>query len=75
MGHRRPTRLKITSRMLGTTAYPRCTSGKAGYRDRAAALDQAEALMAQGTVQPRCHLTPYRCDRCGEWHLYNRRVI
>lgn len=69
---RRPRHNKV---VLGTQAARRCTTFKAGYPTYAAALDGAERLMEMGHVKPGCHITPYRCDRCPEWHLYNRVIV
>jgi hypothetical protein len=50
-----------------------CT--RRGYRSRDQALDAADAWMARGEVTPGCHLTPYRCRGCRQWHLYQRRIV
>lgn len=48
---------------------------KLGYVGKADALDAAERVMEQGRVSPGCHITPYLCTLCGDWHLYNRRIV
>jgi hypothetical protein len=70
MQRRGPTRLHINPLYV-----PHCDSHKMGYRSKEEALSNAEAVMAEGHVKPGCHITPYRCDRCGDWHLFNRRII
>lgn len=53
----------------------RCTTQKRGMPTKAAALDVAEQMMADGMVNPGCHITPYRCDVCHEWHVWNRQIV
>lgn len=53
----------------------RCVSYKIGYPTYDAALDGAERQMERGHVMPGCHITPYQCDECGEWHIYNRIIV
>jgi hypothetical protein len=53
----------------------RCETQKACYDTYDQALDAAEWLMEQGHVNPGCHITPYECDRCGRWHVYNRVIV
>lgn len=53
----------------------RCVAMKRGYVTRAQALDVAEAQMDEGRVKPGCHITPYLCEHCGEWHLCNRVIV
>lgn len=53
----------------------KCDSRKVGLPTKDAALNLAERLMDQGKVDPGCHITPYLCDRCGEWHVTNRRIV
>ncbi len=48
---------------------------KVGYQTRQQALDGAERAMDAGRVSPGCHLTPYLCDDCGEYHVHNRRIV
>lgn len=68
-----PTRLSID---VEHTHLPSCgATGKCGYRSRAEALDIAESMMLQSVVMPGCHITPYHCDDCGWWHVYNRKIV
>lgn len=53
----------------------RCTTQKRGYRTKADALDAAERMMQAGRVKPGCHITPYACVACGEWHVANRVIV
>jgi hypothetical protein len=53
----------------------RCDSQKVGWCTRAEALDAAEIMMVNGHVNPGCHITPYLCQRCGEWHVANKRIV
>lgn len=53
----------------------KCESFKVGYATRALALDACEAGMLAGRVSPGCHLMPYACDLCGEWHMRNVQVV
>lgn len=53
----------------------KCPSEKIGYPHKGAALDAAEVMMRQDRVNPGCHITPYSCDECGEWHVRNRRIV
>ena len=48
---------------------------KIGYATRVAALDACESQMDAGRVEPGCHVMPYRCDVCGEWHTRNQRIV
>jgi len=68
----RPTRRRMR---VTDVDFRKCASQKIGYATKDAALDAAEATMRRGNVQPGCHLTPYLCDACGEWHIYNRQVV
>ena len=54
---------------------PRCESYKISYPSYDAALDAAERLMRLGRANPGCHITPYDCDRCGAWHVFNRQIV
>lgn len=67
-----PTRqhLEITKQYL-----QRCVTDKRGMPTKAAALDVAEQMMQDGKVNAGCHITPYLCNVCGEWHVYNRRIV
>lgn len=58
-----------------TRVTRRCVTHKVGFRTYLQALDAAERLMEQGRVHPGCHITPYRCADCGEWHVYNRIIV
>lgn len=53
----------------------RCESRKVGYATYDRALDVAELMMEKGEVNPGCHITPYACDDCGEWHVANRVIV
>lgn len=53
----------------------RCPSQKVGYPTKDEALTQAEVQMERGAVNPGCHITPYPCDECGEWHVANRVIV
>ena len=53
----------------------RCESQKVGWLSRSAALDAADLMMAHGHVEPGCHITPYRCELCDQWHVFNRRIV
>ena len=52
-----------------------CSSLKQAWRREADAFDAAEHFMTDGLVMPGCHITPYRCRECGDWHVYNRRIV
>jgi len=64
-----PTRLHLDVDHL------RCESHKVTYRTKADALDAAEALMLADRVSPGCHITPYLCQDCGHWHVWNRVIV
>jgi hypothetical protein len=53
----------------------RCSTFKVGYATRAEALDACEAGMLAGRVSPGCHLMPYACDLCSQWHMRNVQVV
>lgn len=53
----------------------KCPSFKCGYATRDEALRAAEMAMLNGLVDPGCHITPYLCERCGEYHNANRRIV
>jgi len=38
-------------------------------------LDACEEMMERGLVRPGCHLTPYPCDQCSEFHITNRVIV
>ena len=67
----RPTRQRLTP------DFPyRCpASQKACFRTKAEALDSAERMMERGHVRPGCHITPYLCQECREWHVANRVIV
>jgi len=67
-----PTRLSID---VEHQYLERCTTNKRGYPSKAAALDVAEQMMQDGRVRPGCHITPYECPTCGEWHVANRVIV
>lgn len=68
----RPTRQHLN--VAVARAYA-CVTLKHGHPTRDEALDAAEKMMDAGRVDPGCHLTPYRCDDCGAWHIRNRRIV
>ena len=53
----------------------RGASQKACYPTKLIALDAAEVMMEKGWVHPGCHITPYRCPDCGQWHVGNRQIV
>jgi hypothetical protein len=53
----------------------RCESQKVSYATYEEALDAAEHMMGKGLVDPGCHITPYQCDRCSQWHVANRVIV
>lgn len=67
-----PTRQRIK---VGAPGFRRCPSQKVGFPHYDAALDAAELMMAQGKVNPGCHIVPYECDECAEWHVGNRVIV
>lgn len=67
-----PTRQKVRLRDVGVR---RCESLKVGYGSYDEALQAAELMMLEGRVDPGCHITPYACDRCPEYHVANRRIV
>lgn len=66
-----PTRLHID---VAHQYLERCATHKRGYPTKAAALDVAEQMMEDGAVSTGCHITPYECPVCSEWHVTNRRI-
>ncbi len=54
--------------------FSRCSSQKIGYRDKSEALDAAETMMEAGRVNPGCHITPYLCKECRQYHVWNRPI-
>jgi hypothetical protein len=67
----KPTRLHVN---VAKHDQLRCVSLKIGYTTKAAALDVAEAMMREGAVNTGCHITPYLCGDCHEWHVWNRPI-
>ena len=65
-----PSRLRVNQRRLR-----RCETQKVGYQTYTEALDVAERMMALGHVEVGCHIVPYRCDACQEWHVGNHRLV
>ena len=53
----------------------RCASGKVGWVTRDEALDAAELMMLNGHVEAGCHIMPYQCETCRQWHIGNRRIV
>lgn len=60
---------------LNAEGFRRCESQKVGHATREEALTAAERMMDEGRVLPGCHITPYLCDRCDEWHNANRVIV
>lgn len=67
-----PTRQHVSLRAVG---FRKCLSQKAGFSTYDEALTAAERMMALGKVKPGCHITPYDCPDCGEWHVANRVIV
>lgn len=67
-----PTRQRIK---VAGSGFRRCESQKVGYATRDEALTVAERMMDMGKVNPGCHITPYLCGECGEWHVANRVIV
>jgi hypothetical protein len=67
----RPTRLSLP---VGDRLH-RCASQKACYPTKAIALDAAEVMMEKGWVNLGCHITPYWCPDCEQWHVTNRQIV
>ena len=68
----RPTRAHVD---VAHQWLERCPTHKRGYPSHAVALDIAEQMMDAGDVKPGCHITPYQCPSCGEWHVANRVIV
>ena len=68
----RHTRKRVRVRDSG---FRRCESMKVGYPSREEAWTVAEQQMECGQVKPGCHLTPYQCGLCDEWHVGNRVIV
>jgi len=67
-----PTRKQVNQR---ASSFRRCPTQKVGYATKDLALNAAERLMETGKVRPGCHITPYECDQCPEWHVANRIIV
>lgn len=63
------------TRLRVRRATRRCESYKVSYPTHDEALDAAERMMDRGLVKPGCHITPYQCDRCRQWHVANRVIV
>lgn len=66
------TRQKVRLRDVGVKT---CVSQKVSYADYDEALQAAEVMMLEGRVDPGCHITPYRCRDCSDWHVWNRPIV
>lgn len=66
-----PTRMSVRVDRLSR----KCETLKISYATRAEALDGCEQAMEADRVHPGCHLMPYECDACGEWHIRNHRIV
>ena len=67
-----PTRLHLD---VERKHFRRCSTQKQGWETKEEALDVAERMMEEGKVRPGCHITPYECAKCGEWHVSNRIIV
>lgn len=67
----KPTRQRLD---IAKQYLQRCTTDKRGMPTKAAALDVCDQMMNDDRVKPGCHITPYLCGICHEWHVYNRRI-
>lgn len=67
-----PTRQRISVASFG---FRRCESQKVGFSTYDEALTVAERMMDANKVKPGCHITPYVCDRCGEYHVANCIIV
>jgi len=65
-----PTRLHVD-----IPSARRCVSQKVGFTGYEQALAAAERMMDAGRVRTGCHITPYACADCGEWHVANRVIV
>lgn len=52
----------------------RCVSKKLPFLTHEDAHQFSEYLMRKEVVKPGCHITPYECQHCGWWHVYNRKI-
>jgi hypothetical protein len=64
-----------TRRHIDPARVRQCTSEKVAYPNYERALDAAELVMLKGMVRPGCHIIPYRCPLCGEWHVANKQIV
>jgi hypothetical protein len=53
----------------------KCVTFKVGYATEHEAFEGAERTMLAGKVAPGCHIMPYLCADCGEWHVRNQRIV
>lgn len=67
-----PTRLAVN---INSAKHRMCESQKYCFGTKDDALDGAERLMELDKVKPGCHITPYLCDDCGNWHVFNRVIV
>lgn len=67
-----PTRQRVDLNAVGVR---RCVSQKVGYGTYDDALTACERMMDAGKVKPGCHMTPYECDECSEWHVGNKVIV
>lgn len=68
----RPTRFRVP---IAKARFSQCSSRKINYQTKREALDAAEVVMEAGRVSPGCHIMPYICDECGDWHLTQRVIV
>lgn len=66
---------RSTRKKLKLVETIRCPSQKTGYPSKAVAHTVAEMMMDEGRVNPGCHITPYLCTECREWHVANRVIV
>ena len=64
-----------TRMRLNPARIVKCTTFKRGYATHEEAHAAAELTMQNEQVSPGCHIMPYLCDRCGEYHNANRRIV
>lgn len=62
-------------RHVNPRAIVKCLSQKVGFSAYSTALDAAERMMSLGHVKRGCHIVPYLCEDCGEWHVGNHRLV
>jgi hypothetical protein len=75
MARQRPTRLRFKGPAIRNIAMLRCSSLKMGHASYDQAHRVAENMMTLDKVMPGCHLMPYLCTECGEWHVANKRIV